>query len=184
MTIEAIPVSQIEQGSPYLATGNGTAFPLDAQELQRAFEAVAAQDVQDAQESDELIGTGEAARILGVSPKTVDRILDSGQIPFIRYSPKGRRKVMRSEVLAYRDRSKRHSHAMLDNMREAISKGHLDQADLTAYRDGSISSCLSEPGALNAARIAFKGAAQEAELSSAEDVVQLVKTVRSERMCK
>lgn len=126
-TFEAIPISQIGKGSAYITTGDGKAYPLDAEELRRAFAAI----VHD--NSAEMITTGEAARILGVSAKTVARMLDAGEIPFVRYGAKGNRMVSRAQVVAYRDKSESHSHEALETMREAASQGGLDDIDYSAY---------------------------------------------------
>lgn len=126
-TFEAIPISQIGKGSAYITTGDGKAYPLDADELRRAFNAIVRDD------SHEMITTGEAAQILGVSAKTVARILDAGEIPFVRYGAKGNRMVSRVKVIAYRDRSESHGREALDDMREAASEGSLDDVDYDAY---------------------------------------------------
>ena len=126
-TFEAIPISQIGKGSAYITTGDGKAYPLDADELRRAFNAIVRDD------SHEMITTGEAAQILGVSAKTVARILDAGAIPFVRYGTKGNRMVSRAKVIAYRDRSESHGREALDDMRDAASKGSLDDVDYDAY---------------------------------------------------
>ncbi|MBT1175330.1 helix-turn-helix domain-containing protein [Bifidobacterium sp. LC6] len=120
-TFEAIPISQISKGSAYITTGDGKAYPLDAEELRRAFAAIVHDD-----NSAEMITTGEAAQILGVSAKTVARMLDAGEIPFVRYGAKGNRMVSRAQVIAYRNKSESHSHESLENMREVASQGGLD----------------------------------------------------------
>ena len=116
-TFKAIPISQVSKGSAYITSGDGTAIPLDAEELRRAFDAIVHGDGTD------LITTGEAAQILGVSPKTVARILDSGEIPFTRYGAKGNRMVSRAQVVAYRDKSEAHGRQALEEMRDAASQG-------------------------------------------------------------
>lgn len=126
-TFEAIPLSQIRKGSAYITVGDGTAYPLNAEELRRAFDAI----VQD--DSAGMITTGEAARILGVSAKTVARILDAGEIPFVRYGAKGNRMVSRAQVLAYRDKSECHAREALEDMRGVASQGGLDDIDYAAY---------------------------------------------------
>lgn len=125
--LEAIPISQIGKGTAYITAGDGTAYRLDTDDLRRAFDAIMHDDSQ------EMITTGEAAQILGVSTKTVARILDSGEIPFVRYGAKGNRMVSRARVIAYRDSSESHGHAALEDMREAASTGGLDDIDYKAY---------------------------------------------------
>lgn len=126
-TFEAIPISQIGKGSAYITTGDGKAYPLDADELRRAFDAIVHAEPQG------MITTGEAAQILGVSAKTVARILDSGEIPFVRYGDKGNRMVSRAKVISYRDRSESRGREALEDMREAADKGGLDDIDYKAY---------------------------------------------------
>lgn len=46
--------------------------------------------------------TGEAAVLLGVSGKTVARLLDAGKIPFYRNGENGHRMVRLCDVIAYR----------------------------------------------------------------------------------
>jgi excisionase family DNA binding protein len=126
-TFEAIPLSQVAQGAAYITAGDGKAYPLNADELHRAFDAVVHDD------SEDMITTGEAAQILGVSAKTVARILDGGEIPFVRYGAKGNRMVSRARVNAYRDISQSRGSAALERVREAASRGGLDNVDYTAY---------------------------------------------------
>lgn len=47
------------------------------------------------------IGIPDAARLLGISPRTVCRLLDDGVIPFTK--PRSHRRVKRADVLAYRE---------------------------------------------------------------------------------
>lgn len=53
--------------------------------------------------ADTAITTGQAAEILGVSRRTVTRMLDRGEIPGIRLGLNHHRSVRLSDVLAYRD---------------------------------------------------------------------------------
>lgn len=53
----------------------------------------------------EMLTTGEAAAILGVSAKTVARMLDAGEMKSERRGISGHRMVSASEVIAYRERS-------------------------------------------------------------------------------
>lgn len=124
---ETIPISQISKGAAYITTGDGKALPLNAEELRRAFDAIVHGGGTD------LITTGEAAQILGVSAKTVARILDAGEIPFTRYGVKGNRMVSRARVIAYRDQSESRGNAALENMRTAACQGGLDAIDYTTY---------------------------------------------------
>lgn len=129
MTINPIPISKVRKGAAYLATGDGKAIPLDTDSLQRVFQAISTPKQTD------LITTGEAARILGVSVKTVTRMLDAGEIPFIRYNARGNRMVERSKVTSYRDQSQFHSKQALDEMRAAANEGGLDDINYREYLD-------------------------------------------------
>jgi excisionase family DNA binding protein len=61
-----------------------------------------------------ILSTSEAADILGVSPPTLVRLLEAGEIPF---EQSGRhRRVRLADVLAYHERSRRHRAAGLDQM--------------------------------------------------------------------
>ena len=122
----AVPITQMGQGVAYITSGDGTAIPLDEDELSRAFDAIVNGGA-------DLITTGEAAQMLGVSAKTVARILDSGEIPFVRYGAKGNRMVSRRAVSQYRNESQSRGRESLDDMRSAASEGELDRIDLAAY---------------------------------------------------
>ena len=52
-------------------------------------------------EESDLISTGQAARLLGVTPVTVRRLLDSGRIPYARLFDGGKRLILRRDVLEY-----------------------------------------------------------------------------------
>ena len=52
---------------------------------------------------DALISTGQAAEILGVSRRTVTRMLDRGELPGIRLGPNHHRSVRLIDVLAFQD---------------------------------------------------------------------------------
>lgn len=128
MTLVTIPIAKVETGTPYITAGDGQAYVIDQSALERIMQILVEEE-----SSDELITTGEAARLLGVSTKTVSRILDSGDIPFIRYTPNSNRLINRADVLEYRERSQRQSRKALANMREAVTDGHLDDIDYDAY---------------------------------------------------
>lgn len=61
--------------------------------------------------SDPLVSTGTVAEILGVSRRTVTRILDAGDMPCEREG-KGHRRVRMSDVLRYKEESDRRKEAL------------------------------------------------------------------------
>jgi len=100
--------AETKGGSAALVAPDGTSTPLTnemyealaahARKLERAKRpAVIAVDY---------VSTGEAAALLGVSRQTLNRMLEAGEIPYERYG-RGHRRVLRSDVLAYREASAR-----------------------------------------------------------------------------
>ena len=79
---------------------------------QRQFEVIVAMasrlglDIMPSSDStdDALISTGQAAEILGVSRRTVTRMLDRGELPGIRLGLNHHRSVRLADVLAFKDR--------------------------------------------------------------------------------
>lgn len=114
MSIVMIKAEPMKTGEPFILQGNGRTYALDETAFNAAMNAAMA-----ASGEVRIIGTGEAARILGLSRKTVQRILDDGRIPFRRNGEAGKRTMRESDVIAYRDamRSNRsHSLAKLRDM--------------------------------------------------------------------
>lgn len=114
MSIAMIETEPVKAESPFILQGNGRTYALDETAFNAAMDAAMA-----ASGYARIIGTGEAARILGLSRKTVQRILDDGRIPFRRNGESGNRMMRESDVIAYRDamRSDRsHSLATLRSM--------------------------------------------------------------------
>jgi excisionase family DNA binding protein len=88
-------------------------------------------------DDDPLISTGAAAEMLGVSRRTVTRIMDAGDLPFVREG-KGHRRVRLSEVLRYKDKSDRRSE-VLSELRgylhdEGLEDIDFDGGHLAEYR--------------------------------------------------
>ena len=82
--------------------------------------------------NDPLITTGSAAKMLGVSRRTVTRIMDAGDLPFVREG-RGHRLTHVSDVLRYKEESQRQE-ALLEEMRENMCKGGLEDLDkVNAY---------------------------------------------------
>lgn len=137
MTIEAIPIAQVRQGTAYITAGDGTAYVLDDTTLEQLMHALvegkAQTEHKGSADDNDLLTTGDAAQILGVSPKTVSRILDSGAIPYIRYTKRGNRWVNRADVLAYRERAHKRHRAHLESMQKIVTEGNLDDIDIIQY---------------------------------------------------
>jgi len=79
--------------------------------------------------SDPWLTTGQAAEELGVSRRTLTRILDRGEIPYERYGT-GHRRLRMSDVLRYRDAESARRKEALENLREISYKGGLDDLDM------------------------------------------------------
>lgn len=77
-----------------------------------------------------MMTTGEAARLLNVSPKTVARILDSGAIPSERAGRTRHRMVTADDVLRFKRESERRRRIALEEMRDAAEEiGMYDTPD-------------------------------------------------------
>lgn len=101
MSVHAVAIQKLHEHTPYIANGDGTAYPLDAQQLRMII------DFLNQLSGTELLTTGEASKILGVSSKTVARLVDSGVLPAIRYSKNGNRLLRMQDVVSYRDNAER-----------------------------------------------------------------------------
>ena len=80
-----------------------------------------------------MITTGEAAKLLNCSARTVARILDSGLLPFTRNGFAGRRMVDVVDVMAYQKQERQRMEQSIDAMRRAASEMGLYDEDDTAY---------------------------------------------------
>lgn len=73
--------------------------------------------------------TGQAAQIVGASPRTIARLIDSGRLKGTRVG-NGHRYVMLSDLMAFDLRSKKERGARLDEMRGiAAEEGFYDHDD-------------------------------------------------------
>lgn len=80
-----------------------------------------------------MITTGEAARLLNCSARTVARILDSGRLPFTRNGATGRRMVDVADVMDYQKRERERMERSLSSMRRAAAEMGLYDGDDAAY---------------------------------------------------
>lgn len=104
-------------GRSYLVQEDGSAYELDAEQA-RLFRDIISHFSSDRQ----MMTTGEAARLLGVSPKTVARILDSGAMPFERNGLTGHRMVAADDVIRFKRENERQRRDALREMRDAAEE--------------------------------------------------------------
>ena len=103
-------------GVAQLSDGKGNVIELTAEEYERAREAV----LNTAGQAAEHITTGEAAKILGVSRRTVMRMLDDGLMPYTRLGSQSYRYMRLNDVLEYRKRSEHERRESFDQVREIM----------------------------------------------------------------
>ncbi|MBT1169631.1 helix-turn-helix domain-containing protein [Bifidobacterium sp. SO4] len=80
-----------------------------------------------------MVTTGEAAKLLNCSARTVARILDSGRLPFTRNGTTGRRMVDVTDVMDYQRQERERMEQSLASMRRAASEMGLYDEDDAAY---------------------------------------------------
>lgn len=128
MAISHVQADSGRQNQRYTLHGNGKIYPLTEAQFKAARIAV---NTVKRQDNDRTLTTGEAAVLLGVSAKTVARILDAGKIPFLRLSPKGHRMVRRADVLDYRHQREERRHLLIQASDMAHEMG-ADDAEQTS----------------------------------------------------
>lgn len=112
-----------------LSDGKGNVIELTAEEYERAREAV----LNTAGQAAEHITTGDAAKILGVSRRTVMRMLDNGLIPYTRLGSQSYRYMKLDDVLEYRKRSEHDRHEALDQVHEIMDSIDVPDNVLSDY---------------------------------------------------
>ena len=80
-----------------------------------------------------MVTTGQAAKLLNCSPRTVARILDSGRLPCARNGETGRRMVDVVDVMDYQRQERERMQAALSAMRQATQEIALDDDELASY---------------------------------------------------
>ena len=80
-----------------------------------------------------MVTTGQAAKLLNCSPRTVARILDSGRLPFTRNGETGRRMVDVVDVMDYQRLERERMQASLSAMRQAAQDIAMDNDELASY---------------------------------------------------
>ena len=110
-------------------TGDSVSIDARAYDALKVFLRVLGVAYADEDEDDVRLTTGQAAEIVGASPRTIARLIDSGSLKGTRVGG-GHRYVMLSDLLAFDRRSKRERGARLDEMRRmAADGGFYDDAD-------------------------------------------------------
>ncbi|NMN02368.1 helix-turn-helix domain-containing protein [Bifidobacterium panos] len=116
-------------GTAQLSDGRGNVIELTAEEYERAREAV----LNTAGQAAEHITTGEAAKILGVSRRTVMRMLDDGLMPYTRLGSQSYRYMRLNDVLEYRKRSEHERRESLDQVREIMDSVDVPDGTFADY---------------------------------------------------
>ena len=116
-------------GVAQLSDGRGNVIELTAEEYERAREAV----LNTAGQAAEHITTGEAAKILGVSRRTVMRMLDDGLMPYTRLGNQSYRYMRLNDVLEYRKRSEHERRESLDQVREIMDSVDVPDGTFADY---------------------------------------------------
>lgn len=80
-----------------------------------------------------MITTGQAAKLMNCSPRTVARILDSGRLPFTRNGGTGRRMVDVVDIMEYQRQERARMRESLDAMRRASREITMDDDEMAAY---------------------------------------------------
>lgn len=80
-----------------------------------------------------MITTGQAAKLMNCSPRTVARILDSGRLPFTRSGGTGRRMVDVVDIMEYQRQERARMRESLDAMRRAAREITMDDDEMAAY---------------------------------------------------
>ena len=114
---------------PFAIQGYGRTYEMTEAEFNAAMRAADA-----VSEGAALLTTGEAAELLGVSAKTVARLVDAGRIPARRLSDTGHRMVGYHDVMAYHELRERRGRLLGDARALAADMGAYDGADGQAAR--------------------------------------------------
>lgn len=118
---------------PFTIQGYGKTYEMTEAEFNAAMRAADALS-----EEGRSLTTGEAAKLLGVSAKTVARLIDAGCIPSRRLSDTGHRMVEYRDVVAYKERRTRRGR-LLEDARALAS-------DMGAYGDTGAGEASGERG--------------------------------------
>ena len=124
-TMTAAPAATIVNNK----TGEATSIDAKAYDALKTFLRALDAAYTDEETDDVRLTTGQAAEIVGASPRTIARLIDSGKLKGSRIGS-GHRYVMLSDLMAFDRRSKKERRARLDEMREiAVEDGFYDNSD-------------------------------------------------------
>lgn len=116
---------------PFVIQGYGKTYELTEDEFNAAMRAADALS-----DGARLLTTGQAADILGVTAKTVARIIDAGRIPSSRLSATGHRMVEYRDVIRYKEQ-RECRHGLLEDARTlATGMGAYDAVDVASTERG------------------------------------------------
>lgn len=116
---------------PFVIQGYGKTYELTEDEFNAAMRAADALS-----DGARLLTTGQAADILGVTAKTVARIIDAGRIPSSRLSATGHRMVEYRDVIRYKEQ-RECRHGLLEDARTlATGMGAYDAVDAASTKRG------------------------------------------------
>lgn len=116
---------------PFVIQGYGKTYELTEDEFNAAMRAADALS-----DGAHLLTTGQAADILGVTAKTVARIIDAGRIPSSRLSATGHRMVEYRDVIRYKEQ-RECRHGLLEDARTlATGMGAYDAVDAASTERG------------------------------------------------
>lgn len=116
---------------PFVIQGYGKTYELTEDEFNAAMRAADALS-----DGARLLTTGQAADILGVTAKTVARIIDAGRIPSSRLSATGHRMVEYRDVIRYKEQ-RECRHGLLEDARTlATGMGAYDAVDTASTERG------------------------------------------------
>lgn len=98
-------------------TGSATSIDAKAYDALKAFLCTLGVAYADEEESDVRLTTGQAAEIVGTSPRTIAQLIDSGRMRGTRVGG-GHRHVMLSDLMEFDRRAKAERGAHLEEMRK------------------------------------------------------------------
>ncbi len=134
MTVLEMPQAKgitVPRGNRALVDSDGDVTALTAEAYEAALNAA-----MGVMGRHRMVTTGEAAKLLNCSSRTVARILDSGRLPFTRNGSAGRRMVDVADVMAYQKQERARMEQSLASMRRAAVEIGLYDEDDAAYVAG------------------------------------------------